>query len=365
MKIKIKTLTPVHVGSGETLQYGNDFVIGKVDGYKSIGIVDANKVLNIIGEGNITAWVRAIDENKPTDEIVNRYRRGTPIADYCKRIIDDYTDTDNDTVNNTDTLKEQIIDGRGIPYIPGSSIKGAMRTAVLASNSYPEREFLNGRGRPNAKEVESTLFGEDPNSNIFRFLQVGDAFFGENFGIATRAVNINERERRSYWDKSKSQLIESIGSNDESSFNLKLNLQLYEIAKDQVHLLPACMESVPALFELINGHTIELINQEISTWEKKENADSSEKVSTYVDRMSSILNAANECDKSSCVLRIGYGSGWRFITGAWTERYDSFYGNIVPAARPQNNRYGQYVFPKTRKVDTSCDLFGFVKLTSE
>lgn len=69
-------------------------------------------------------------------------------------------------------------------------------------------------------------------------------------------------------------------------------------------------------------------------------------------------------DGKECVLRIGHGSGWRFITGAWSEKLNSFNPVVISAARPNNFRYNEYNFPKTRRVDEECELLGFVKLTN-
>ena len=127
-RIKIDTLTSVHVGSGDTLQYGADFVRGKYQDNDMLAIVDLRKVATVIGEQNIPFWVSAIEKGDSTEMIIKRFAPNANISEYAKRMILRWAD-----VKSSDTLKEQIHDGRGVPYIPGSSIKGAIRTAVLAS----------------------------------------------------------------------------------------------------------------------------------------------------------------------------------------------------------------------------------------
>ena len=214
-----------------------------------------------------------------------------------------------------------------------------------------------------AKNIESELFGSNPNEDVFRFLQVGDAYFGDNYEVAIKMVNINERERQSFWDKSKPQLIEAIGPEDETVFQLKLNNNAYKISKDRVHTMPDCMKSIPVLFETINNHTLNLLKSEIEYWEERKENDELNKVSLYIKRIKEVLKQAEACHKGKeCVLRIGHGSGWRFITGAWTEYLDNFSSVVIPASRPKNFKYEQYGFPKTRRVDDKCELLGFVKL---
>ena len=78
-------------------------------------------------------------------------------------------------------LREQIKDAFGRPYLPGSSLKGALRT-VLAWHGYRQMQQakLNvGAMRGNrgwaAQETERTLFGRSPNYDLLRMIQVADS----------------------------------------------------------------------------------------------------------------------------------------------------------------------------------------------
>lgn len=364
-RIKIETLSAVHIGSGDTLQYGADFVRGNYQDNDMLAVVDLHKIAALIGEQNIPFWVAAIEKGDSTAAIVKRFAPEASIADYAKRLVLQWAD-----IRNSDTLKEQIHDGRGVPYIPGSSIKGAIRTAVLASlaKDLPdlENKLKNRFGRVTAELVESELFGNNPNKDVFRFLQVGDAYFGKNYEVAIRMVNINERERLGYWDESKSQLIEAICPEDTAEFQMKINQTGYSLTKSngQISTIPNCLNSASALFETINAHTLHLLETEKEYWEERVANDDTDSVADYLDRISNMINAVNHCEKGKeCVLRIGHGSGWRFITGAWTENLDNFTTLVVPASRPKNKDYVQYDFPKSRRVDDQCELLGFVKLT--
>ena len=364
-RIKIETLTAVHIGSGETLQYGTDFVTGKQDDEYVISIVDPRKVMELIGEDNVYQWVAAIERKEATSKVVKQFAPNAKIDDYSKRIIMEWS-----AAKPSDTLKEQIHDGRGVPYIPGSSIKGAIRTAVLGSlaKELPdlENKLKNRFGKVTAELVESELFGGNLNKDVFRFLQVGDAYFGKNYEVAIRMVNINERERQGFWDQSKSQLIEAICPEDSAEFQMKINLTGYNLSKREglVSKIPACMQSASALFETISAHTLHLLATEKEYWQEREANDATDHVTNYLERIEEMLDTVRKCEKGKeCVLRIGHGSGWRFITGAWTEDLDNFASLIGPASRPANYRYTEYDFPKTRRVDDQCELLGFVKLT--
>jgi CRISPR-associated protein Csm5 len=358
--VKIKALTAIHIGSGETLMYGNDFVEGSDDGGEVLSIIDPQKVLNIIGEKNIDKWVASIDSFEPTNLFLKKIAPNVSYEDYSKRVIALYC-----PVRQGDTLKELIHDGQGRPYIPGSSIKGAIRTAILSTLVDNNSEYLIANDRNiSARKIEKRIFGNDPNSDFLRFLQVGDAIFGSNYEIAIKMVNINERERNGFWDKSKPQIIEAICAEDESTFKLSIKQDQYNLASRYVHSLPECLKDESTLFNIINTNSIDLINKEIDYWEKREEKDKSDAISKYLEQLQSIRESCNSCvQDKECILRIGHGSGWRFITGDWSRTFSCFKNKIVPASRPKNERYVQFDFPKSRRVNTDCELLGFVKLT--
>lgn len=361
-KIKIETLTSVHIGSGTFLQRGNDFVCGKLDdGEEVIAIVSLPKAMKLIGEKNISSWMAEIERGKSIETIVRQYSPNSKIEDYAERIILQWS-------KPTETLKEFIHDGMGRPYIPGSSIKGAIRTAVLSSiaDEIKDKEKKVSGRSVSAKNIEAEAFGNSPNTDIFRFLQVGDATFGNDYEAAVRMVNINERENKSYWDESKAQLIEVLTPEDSTTLDIKLCTEQYEKSKNKVHTMPACMYDLHTLFDTINTHTLSLLNSDIDYWNERVDDHNAKNVDKYIKNIKIIRDLAIECasDRKSCIMRIGYGSGWRFITGAWPKKLSIFERDIVGKARPKNDKYySQYDFPKTRRVDDECELLGFVRLT--
>ncbi len=216
-----------------------------------------------------------------------------------------------------------------------------------------------------ADKIEKELFGRDPNNDIFRFIRVGDAYFDKDSTISTRMINLNITRKNELVDKSKPQLIEAIGSSETSTFSLNVAADYYKWVKSKFPTLgnlPAELQSISGLFSLINIHTQKLIEDEIEYWKNVEKIGAE----YYIETLEDLLEEVKECrNESSCVLRIGHGSGWRFITGAWTEQLSNFKTDVINAARPQNYRYSEYDFPKTRRVDEDSYVLGFVKLTME
>lgn len=363
-KVIISTITPVHIGSGNLLQNNTDFVVER-DGKDSyIHITDDKKIFDLIGKENLNAWLLSIENKQDTFEFVRKYSSDVSYDDISKHPITCFARN----INQNATLKETMRNGAGKPYIPGSSIKGAIRTAVLTSLADRmemdtlEAEVFNSNYL-SAKPIESFLFGNDPNTDIFRFLRIGDAHFHEDIAVATRMINLNITQGDDLHDTTKAQLVEAIGTSEESTINMYLSLDYYEQVKKayrQLGTMPPEMQSMSDLFMMINAHTKKLVKQEIDFWTDIDKTGAE----VYIEEMQHILDEINRCKRGeSCILRIGYGSGWRFITGAWTERLKDFDRDIVNRARPQNYKYEDYDFPKSRKIDEDNYVLGFVKLS--
>ncbi len=366
--VKIETLVPVHIGSGNMLQNNTDFIVSGKGDDKFIHIIDERKILELIGEEHVDNWLLSIEKKEPTLDLVKRFAPSSNIEEFSKQRITCFASN----IKPSDTLKEIVHNGTGLPYIPGSSIKGAIRTAILGSLSGvidQKEEKISNRGRVKADKIEKELFGNDPNSDIFRFIRVGDAYFGNDSVVALRLINLNIRNRLdNLWDSSKPQIIQAIAPEEESLTRINIAEEYYNWVKmhwpeqlsNPLVTLPSEIRTLSSLFMLINEHTRQLIEEDIDFWRDVDKTGSED----YIDVMQGILDEVSGCAKGkSCVLRIGHASGWRFITGAWTESLDNFETVVINATRPNNRNYSEYDFPKTRRLVEDSDVLGFVKLT--
>lgn len=286
------------------------------------------------------------------------------------------------------TLKEFIHDGTGKPYIPGSSLKGAIRTAIIAflASKMPETEKEriveslaknNGRYQDEFgthRSAEDVMLGDTPNESLMRFIRVGDAYYDKGVEMAVTQVFINQTKNSdNLIDKKRAQPVEVIGAEETSSFSLAIDKKKFDDVFAQrndnknkdlkgMKFLPTEISTITGLFKVINDHTRRLVESEISYWRDLTQYQGAEK---YIEEMENILNAVNACKDGECVMRVGQATGWRFITGAWTECLKNFKDKVVPNARPHNRqKYEDYDFPKTRRMDDESYLFGFVKLSS-
>ena len=364
-EVRIETLSHIHIGNGVFLQEGNDFLS---DG-NYVYVLNLDKLGTVMGtdQAIIQQWVKAIN-NGASGAFIKNQTKGIPYTDFSKRRIP----CSNTFSQAQNTVKEQLHDGFGRPYIPGSSIKGSIRTAVLSTLA---KEKIGERLKREAdqRKWKKIIFGmedellhfdngdktkkkDGPSNDLFRFLNTGDAYFEQGSELVVRQMNLNIREKDSLLDGKKQQAVEVIGRGAVSHFRMKVTDDFY--CKSRIY-------DFQDLIELINNHTYQLICDEIEFWDKGKGSAYTGQ-DAYLDQLENILDAIDACQTNECVLRIGQASGWRFITGAWLEKIDKRYFKtvIVPLCRPRNDNYSQYPFPKSRRIDDASNVFGFVKLTA-
>lgn len=186
IKATIEFITPVHVGSGETITpldyYIKDGKLHKLNFNKFIStlgdkVQDLMDVLN----RNDFAKLRTFAEEYAKAEAIDY---SIPVS---SKVAKEYNEKKTD---NNNRLEISIFPYDGVtrhPYIPGSSIKGAFRTALLESlieqmlvqNSSDDGKIRNWieatRRDETGNQFEGKLLGyKDIHRDIFRVLKVFD-----------------------------------------------------------------------------------------------------------------------------------------------------------------------------------------------
>ena len=359
--VKIETLSSVHVGSGEKKVRGIDFL----DDENRVYFLNIDKIGNTLG---------VVANPKIAIEWSDMTMRGRQKEFFRKKGVD-YKKLSRSVFNYVEEFSDkapsismQMRDGRGIAYIPGSSIKGAIRTAIFAQlskdeigNAYKKAKIMASKepNKTKAKRIEGDclsswakeFFGETSN-DTFRFLRVGDAFFEKaKMGVInTVQIKKDKNNPRAAAIDTIKQYAEVLLSNNNTCFALTLDDKgLTKAIENKIvsRNIPQ-FKNVETLFSTINTHTRHLVKSEIEKWDNVIDAD------TMCDFLSGILDQIDECSPKECILRMGNASGKRFITGGILERFN-FDRNAVP---------------KTRRIEIVedggeefYDLLGFVKLT--
>ncbi len=363
-KATLTTLTPVHVGSGQKLSANSEFVyFHKQD---QLAIIDERKIINIIGEDNVGHWVSVIDKQGDLLDLVKtRFKGELQPEDIALRTLDYEGDKLKDALN------EQIHTSLKGAYIPGSSIKGAIRTAVFAikilNKKNAAKRALTGR-KLTDMFLTKEIFGENSNDNLFRFIQLGDAHFTgiDTIALTGKILNLVKIDK---WDfkSGQEELIECIPQGVSTSLSFKIDRDLLGRNLDKNLSIPnsGVLSSPGQLCKIVNTHTIKLLDREIGFWR---NDETPEQIDDYIERLRDLKSQTESAKDNEMIFRMGFGAGWNFSTGSWPKDEsilsDKEYDHFIERKELRKKKYHDVPFPKTRKIVSSDDgLLGFVKLT--
>lgn len=362
MQIKIQTLTPLHIGSGIELQGNFEYLHFPKE--ECLAVVDPEKVLKVLGEDHLEAWMTCIVENKSLMPVLQGYKSDLKATDVAIRTI-------HSPKAFTKPIKEQMrLSGNNKPLLPGSSLKGALRTALfsklLMDNKQLAKERRNfgnadfrGGFRWSDQPLQKTFFGEDPNRDIFRLLQVGDSTFEKAETTAYKIETINKKFDRYEIKQELTQYVEAVPAGANAVARIQFNEALDKRARSNfngnAHKL-----RLDEFFPLINLHTIRLLEDDINYWD--ETVGNPDALADGVQEMERVAAIANACAANECVVRVGWGSGFRSMTGDWHGAMtDEDYDQLLKAIRPKHPL--NLIFPKSMRFVSGGTPLGFIKLS--
>jgi len=263
--LSISTLSPVHVGCGEDYEPTHYVIVGEM-----LYAFDEAKLLATLSDKQRDELSRALDERNPilaTQRFFYRHREAArtiashsaPVAKaaaqfYASRIgqVANQQSDGGKVINRLEIARTAFNPINGLPILPGSSLKGAMRTAVLEALRQ-QRGHLQFKlsdqdaGRSSAaskaansmeKELMDGAFQTDP----MRLVKISDAEFqpgsykaknsrGEEISIERKAriilfqANRKKRPNRFESRASIETLVECIPAGQPRAFRATLNIE--------------------------------------------------------------------------------------------------------------------------------------------
>ena len=177
--LRLTTLSPIHIGSGKSYSCC-EFVPAKA---KSKG-----QIVKIIKRVNLTNYYSSLSDDRKDTFLASLTNSNFELKQFDKKIKKDfvrYQCIDNSRVDFINEVQEHIKTSDKL-YIPGSSIKGAIRTAIFYDLLTEKDMDKIGRDISSNRRNNSFLsndllkkhftsgFGNDAQYNIFRFMQVAD-----------------------------------------------------------------------------------------------------------------------------------------------------------------------------------------------
>ena len=263
------------------------------------------------------------------------------------------------------------------PVLPGSSLKGAIRSVLFT--------YLRDNERDNASVFGSMKDGSD----FMRFIRVGDFEFPARSTelVNTKIYNLEQSQRawRGAWKHSAH---DTTSDFDEYGFNtiyeclpfgakthgsIMLAKHLFDLLLTQ-HITishPDKKQQILSnpkeyLCRIINEHTKRYLEKELQFFKKYAEGENSYYLTEEEEFLGSIptlLDTIENLQPNECVIKLSAGAGFHSITGDW--QHNDYVSGVLDQKR---NKDGAK--PKSRKIaitqegeDAFFDLMGFVKLT--
>lgn len=363
-EVRLQTLTPLHIGDGEELRQDMDFSVHEGHTFR----LNPDEILKhkearwrSLPAGRIPLPGALLDPADYQNPRYFRYRlAGVPRS------------------AKTDArVKSFIKDGHDRPYIPGSSLKGALRTALAWTGWEEVRPRLDrnavGRNRAWAGQpLERKLFGPDPNHDLLRALHVSDLFLSAPDGaelppgsglILVNAQVLTKRDHGSPVE------LEALAGDRAFTGSLTVDDSLFTAAAERELHFSNRKHWLDELIPRVNAHSRARI-AELTAW-----FESAENCSAIANFYRQLGRAALQPNQA--LIQIGWGAGWDGKTfgtrlQASPELFERLVGDFrlhkaAPGSPPR--RVGD-PFPRSKraamrvkdKVATPAAPFGWVLL---
>ncbi len=340
VKLGLEILTPTQAGSGEELLKDFDYI----DRAGEVFIVDQAQSFNVVASGNL-----ALDSLMVS---------GFKLNDLVKAAGQDFGYRIPWLSNKQkipDKLREQVKDAFNRPYLPGSALKGAIRTALIAEwlRATPTAVYTHllpkKKGSKNwaAQELMQTLTGKDAKQDIFRPFKTTDVLFNSSDLCLADIRWLNENRWRSMVQK-KSFDDWKVADGICAEVLKPGSITLATLQWDGFLLSDSCWQQkgtianilpkdFAGLKELLNKHAKYRLGKEIEFYQtqgKQQPKDECQRILTQLEK-----------DPDAAYLQLSWGSGWRGMTGDWASEdqiksFRELFG-LGKLGRP---------FPKTRRL---------------
>ncbi len=344
LELTLKPLSPVHIGTGDEIDPLSYF-IEKETFYR----IDLDRLLSLLSPEENRSLIDLIDKMSPLEvrSWLERHAKSHNAVLYeaatTKRVSDEYESHKRDLNNQmlVHTLVRDSLDA--VPIIPGSSLKGSIRTAVV-------NRFAEGVDIQDQRNLEPQVLGyleyrqgRPPRVNLnadpFRCLRIPDVQFAKEDVILHRLRNVKPAQQRTgrvLEERSFNVVAETIRpGGDGKRFRLQFDADLDK--QPGAHF----QKHVPASFEELrncaNNFYLETLGQEEKNYYRET------EVMKFVSRL---REEAGKTDRF--LLRVGRFSGVFSVT---------LHKHRQPHVRPIR---GQRVYGKTCYLTESQQPLGWV-----
>lgn len=361
--LTLTTLSPVHIGAGNEKSWFKwmDFVTHKGNIY----LLNQEKLFDELdGIGKLdqyTEWIAGGNFIK-LQELFDKYIDPSDVA------VHSFALKETDVARDIRTVVR--MGGEASPAIPGSSLKGAIRSAMFnrlaTPGALPKGPVgIHQKGAVNGHQKE--ILG-DMETALTRFLRPSDILFNNgdteigNVQLFNLSGTLNVDNWKGSWKQHFSLSMEFIPEGKKAAFRFSVADGLWETIRRYLTSLPQKGNlvfqkgnSLQKLFKIINQHTIEHLRREIHFFSTYKN--DCDDIIEEMERLKDIAEKALQ-HNTGCVLRMGAGAGFHGITGDWQ------FADHTKTGFHSAGKHGGKKFAKSRKILADA-LMGFVWLAPE
>lgn len=350
-KIEMEVITPLSVGAGNENEWlrGANYLVEN----NRVYILDMDKIARL-----------NIDIDKYASFLRDKDIKESNIRDLLPDDLHEISayefDLPCDSRNPIKPfIRTQLHDN---PIVPGSSIKGALRSILY--------KYL-----PNDRRSIITDFKKD-SDNVMRYLQVGDIeISAPTLLYNSKVFNLQCNNTRTYWQGGWKDRGRTLTEYNDTEFNT-----LYECLKpgtkgkgtlvfpnEEKFFRMLDVRDVHELLCIVNSHTSAHLDKDRRFFETYDQAEGSGEI---LENIENLLEQMPQND-NSCIFRMSAGSGFHSITGDW--KYNDYTWDGVHAwtkAEAEKRQckmkdVGAHKY-KSRKIvdfDGKLQLMGFVRMT--
>lgn len=354
VKINIQTLTPLHIGSGKSLTSVGEFVCTN----NAVQILDQEKLNELLNREKLNDAYTDYILNYSVNTHVWKFFADKGISGELSYIreIPLHAEVFNPDSNN---ILELAIETKGSKYIPGSSVKGAIRTLLFAHSiaNVPEirnrvEGIINKEDkleyiRKEINKVEEDIFNED-----FNCLRIEDSAL-----IADEDL-IVEIAKRTHLFGIKTDgldnLRECINSKVTIETAFTLNNKATGVESDWIN-----SSDFSGLFTKLNYCSLAVIEHELKLLKSSTHAAAV----ILTEKLKSLGQKIADSKGKYAVVRLGKGKTFFFqvILSVLKENHRS---KILDLLLHENDeKIANY--PKTRVLNDTNDMFGWVMIEKE
>jgi len=354
-------LTPLHIGSGKALRFGQDAFRSK-DG--NLFVISFDKLLEELSM-----------DKRLFAQITDALSRGEGI----ERLIPEerlkkfkvYELENVSTAYATD-VSGFIKDAHNRPFVPASSIKGGLRTlifrAFLADHPRFTEKFEGSlrTGHIDKKEInnfERNIFGKNPQKDPLKALRVVDAYFNGLVLATVKVLDLSNDGTQCGWRKAAGRFgrLESLGRatpiNVEAGFASDVKVELYIDTFFVERFTTKLFEmSDPEWFKSLFNNFYE----KLTAYSKKFAAEDVDYEIQFLEKYADRCNVSKVIEKYNALkdkvkkeeaifMHIAWGIGWRGMGGSVLSDESAL---TLAHSLGLDRRRNAALFPKTRRYIT-------------